>query len=664
MVNYFFVGMLVILASPLTALAVGHARILEEVVVEADNRPARAELGLSAIELSGDDLVTKLGATLGETLANEPGVHNASYGPGVGLPVLRGLSGVRVRLSEDGVGAWDASSISPDHATAIEPVLAEKIQVVKGAATVIHGNNAVGGTVEVVHGRIAETLTGQVVSSTFEVRKELENDHERESYVGKVKTELGKFVLQLDGFTRNSNDMSIPGLAIEEDAIEDVFGISNSDNTFGRVLNSDSNSHSGSLALSFIDNDFFVGGSTTTVDSEYGIPPGAHTEPPDSPGHSHSHPIGDNIVSQARVRIDLEQERQLFKMGGAVDLAQLDTYRLTVGKVQYTHREFERDPLTDTVVGGTRFFNDVLEVKAEFDHNLLGFVNEQHYGRFGLQWVDREFMARSERIFGGEDYIPATEQQTLGLFMYEQFPFQWGSVEMGVRYEWQTIKQRELTAPLLPDDTQFFHEPITYQTYTFSTAFTFDVTEAQSFIVNLNSAQRAPEITTRGPKTSFNVGRIGGGTSINSIPFESWMEVDMRSLVQHKLDDMDAVFQSAMKDGVAAENAARTKGPAITLGLEMVGKRPAGMGGPASPLIQHAMAAMNSLDITPTLRASSTDANIPISLGIPAITLRRGGISKGAHGLGEVWIDKDSHIGVQLALLTVVQNAGLARQVE
>ena len=130
-------------------------------MVEAEQRAVNAELGLSTLELSDDELVAKMGATLGETLANEPGVHNASYGPGVGLPVLRGLSGVRVRLSEDGIGAWDASSISPDHATAIEPVLAEKIQVIKGAATVIHGNNAVGGTVEVTHGRIAEALEGR-----------------------------------------------------------------------------------------------------------------------------------------------------------------------------------------------------------------------------------------------------------------------------------------------------------------------------------------------------------------------------------------------------------------------------------------------------------------------------------------------------------------------
>ncbi len=466
----------------------------EEVVVEGKKVSERAELGLSTIEISGDELVTKLGATLGETLANEPGVHNASYGPGVGLPVLRGLSGVRVRLSEDGIGAWDASSISPDHATAIEPVLAKKIQVVKGAATVIHGNNAIGGIVEVTHGRIAEALTGQAVSSVFEARKELENDHERESYVGKVNTELGKFVFQLDGFTRHSNDMSIPGVAIEEAAIEQVFGISNSDNTFGTVLNSDANSHSGSAALSFVDDNFFIGGASTKINSEYGLPPGAHTEPPDSPGHSHSHPVGDNIAVQARVRVDLKQDRHLFKLGGVLGLSQLESYQVTVGKIEYTHREFELDPLTDRVVGGTRFYNDVLEAKAEINHSLLSFANEQHSGRFGVQWIDREFMAKSERIFGGEDYVPATEQQTFGFFMYEQFPLSRGSAEIGARYEWQQISQRELTAPLLPNNTQFFHQPITYQTYTVSSAVSLDVTDQQRVIVNVNSAQRAPEI--------------------------------------------------------------------------------------------------------------------------------------------------------------------------
>ena len=124
-------GTMISMVSAFSAQAAEDGQAIETVVVEAKQRAVNSELGLSVVELSDDELVAKMGATLGETLANEPGVHNASYGPGVGLPVLRGLSGVRVRLSEDGIGAWDASSISPDHATAIEPVLAEKIQLLE-----------------------------------------------------------------------------------------------------------------------------------------------------------------------------------------------------------------------------------------------------------------------------------------------------------------------------------------------------------------------------------------------------------------------------------------------------------------------------------------------------------------------------------------------------
>ena len=206
---------------------------IEVLVVEGQAQEKSEELGLSQLNIEGEELTLKMGATLGETLANEIGVHNASYGPGVGLPVLRGLSGVRVHLSEDGIGAWDASSLSPDHATAIEAAIADSIQVTKGPATVLYGNNAIGGIVEVNNGRIAKNLSGQMFGSTFEARKELDNDHERESYVGKIRTELGPVVLQADGFLRDAKDMSIPGLAIQEDEIEQLYGIPEIDNTYG-----------------------------------------------------------------------------------------------------------------------------------------------------------------------------------------------------------------------------------------------------------------------------------------------------------------------------------------------------------------------------------------------------------------------------------------------
>lgn len=170
-------------------------------------------------------------------------------------------------------------------------------------------------------------------------------------------------------------------------------------------------------------------------------------------------------------------------------------------------------------------------------------------------------------------------------------------------------------------------------------------------------SERAVKVASHGPKTSFNIGRIGGGTSINSIPFESWMEVDMRSGNVEKLDEMDAVFKQAMIDGLAAENAARTRGEEITVDVKKVGDRPVANGDANSPLVQQALAAIRSFDLDPKLAISSTDANTPISKGFPAITISRGGISAGAHSFEETWTDKDSHRAIQIALLITLAQA-------
>ncbi len=173
-------------------------------------------------------------------------------------------------------------------------------------------------------------------------------------------------------------------------------------------------------------------------------------------------------------------------------------------------------------------------------------------------------------------------------------------------------------------------------------------------------ADRAAKVSSEGPRTSFSLGRIGGGTSINSIPFESWMEVDMRSVSVEKLDEMDAVFQQAMIDGLAAENAARTRGDEITVDIKKVGDRPVANGDASSPLVQQALAAIGSFGLDPQLRSSSTDANTPIAKGLPAITISRGGKSAGAHSFEETWTDTDSHIAIQIALLITLAQAEYA----
>lgn len=172
--------------------------------------------------------------------------------------------------------------------------------------------------------------------------------------------------------------------------------------------------------------------------------------------------------------------------------------------------------------------------------------------------------------------------------------------------------------------------------------------------------QNAPAVTTEGEKTSYNIGRIGGGTSINSIPFESWAEVDMRSGDQKKIDEIDAVLQSAVQLALKQENEGRTDGPPLTVEVQRVGTRPAAPGDANRPIVQKAIAVTQSFGITPQLQLSSTDSNLPISLGVPAVTLSRGGRGAGAHSLFEWWENADGHIGIQIAMLTVLLEAGLA----
>jgi acetylornithine deacetylase/succinyl-diaminopimelate desuccinylase-like protein len=155
------------------------------------------------------------------------------------------------------------------------------------------------------------------------------------------------------------------------------------------------------------------------------------------------------------------------------------------------------------------------------------------------------------------------------------------------------------------------------------------------------------------PKTTFNVGRIGGGTSVNAIPYEAWMEVDMRSADPASLQALDAKFHEAVDDAVADENA-RWNSRQLTVEKTLVGNRPAGRSAADSAIVQAAVSVTRALSLPVTLDEGSTDANIPMSLGIPAITIDGGGRGRGAHSLDEAFDSTDSWMGTQRALLLAI----------
>ena len=171
----------------------------------------------------------------------------------------------------------------------------------------------------------------------------------------------------------------------------------------------------------------------------------------------------------------------------------------------------------------------------------------------------------------------------------------------------------------------------------------------------------ADKFTKYGARSSFNVGRISGGTSVNSIAFESWMEVDMRSEMPENLDQMDGILKKSVQKALEEHNAMKRRGPDLTVDIVKIGDRPSGELPETLPLIQRAMASVTFFGETPKITRGSTNSNIPISKGIPAVTLGRGGRSGNAHALNEWWLNIKGDMSIQSALLTLIAEAGIVK---
>jgi acetylornithine deacetylase/succinyl-diaminopimelate desuccinylase-like protein len=164
------------------------------------------------------------------------------------------------------------------------------------------------------------------------------------------------------------------------------------------------------------------------------------------------------------------------------------------------------------------------------------------------------------------------------------------------------------------------------------------------------------------PRTTFNVGRVEGGASVNVIPGKAAMEVDLRSAAEAELQRLDAFFRRAVREAVEEENAKRRVGdPELKLKLDLIGERPTGETARDSSLVELAIETTRALGFEPRLDQSSTDSNLPISLGIPAITLGAGGTSGSSHTLDEWYDPHDRDKGLKRGLLVILGMVGLVQ---
>jgi tripeptide aminopeptidase len=162
------------------------------------------------------------------------------------------------------------------------------------------------------------------------------------------------------------------------------------------------------------------------------------------------------------------------------------------------------------------------------------------------------------------------------------------------------------------------------------------------------------------PRTTFNVGRIEGGTGVNVIPREAWMDVDLRSEAPEELGRLDAYFRRAAREAADDENAMRRAGtPPLELEVKLIGDRPGGLTRPDDPLVRLAEEATRAVQARPQLDCSSTDSNIAISRGLPAVTIGAGGTSGHTHTLDEWYDPRGRDAGLKRALLVVLGTVGL-----
>ncbi|WP_414663595.1 TonB-dependent receptor [Horticoccus sp. 23ND18S-11] len=373
------------------------------------------DLAQSTTVLGGAALRLKQQSSLGETLSAEAGMSATSFGPGASRPIIRGLGGDRIRLLENSVGTLDASVASPDHAVSVEPFLVERIEIVRGPASLLYGSNAVGGVVNVITHRIETDLPAETVRGGAEVRfGSGANELARGGVVDfAVKPDAGRaIVFHLDGFRRSADDVRIPGFAesasirAAETAEARAHGEPTPDFARDRLPNSGLDSESAAAGVSFVSETFHVGASTSGFNSLYGVP-----------GHSHEAAPGD----AAGVRIDLRQRRTDVQAEWHGDTGFLRGAKLKFGHARYRHAEIEPDGAI-----GTLFSNRGYDARLELLHG----DGKPWNGAVGLQSSRSDFSA-----VGDEAFLPPSETRSDALFAFEEVTQGAISWQFGGRFE-------------------------------------------------------------------------------------------------------------------------------------------------------------------------------------------------------------------------------------
>jgi len=350
-------------AGSAAAIASDPASSIDTIVISASPITPEDKLATIVETVDRDEILRAGGANLADALANTPGVTGSGFASGASRPVIRGFDSNRVRTLEDGIGSFDVADVGPDHGIPIDPLSAQRIEVIRGAATLRYGSQAIGGVINAINNRVPSRLPDKPFAAELTGLYGTNADTRQGSAL--LDGSIGAFAVHADGFKREADDYEIPD---------------------GTMANSFFSGDGYSLGGSYLFGKNRIGAAVVHYDSEYGIP-------------------GEGAF------IDMEQTKELLRTSFAPQLGAFHTLTIEGGHADYEHSEIE----LDTGEVGSTFKDDEWDARAEA---LLSALGPFSAAALGVQFQNREFSALGE----GADYLLPTETRTAAAFAFADAP--------------------------------------------------------------------------------------------------------------------------------------------------------------------------------------------------------------------------------------------------
>lgn len=453
------------------------ARQGDEIVITGLLQQSEKDVLSGTSIVSGEELTRDLRPSIGETLAEQPGVSATSFGPSASRPILRGFQGERIRVLTDGIGSIDVSNTSVDHAVIIDPLLAERVEIVRGPSALLYGSSAIGGVVNVIDSRIPRSIpeNGYRVNAIGSY-----GSAANERSIGAAgDVGLGKIVLHADGSYLKSDDLDIGGYVLSPRARAAALAAAAGPTTpddpdfaasaalKDTLPNTAARTWTAGVGASLITDTGSLGISYSHYDSLYGVPIRYATES----GQEQEAPR----LSVVQNRVDLRGE---VDTGGGF----LDKIRVRAGYANYRHFELEEDGEI-----GTAFYNKGIESRLELIQAQRGGWS----GASGVQYFNRDF-----NVVGDEAFLPKNRTSQLGLFTLQQFDLGPIRAEGGLRYE-----SSNLEATPLSGDARFFAGKRHFDAFSGSAGLSYALSDGVRIGFNVSRTERAPsaeELFARG----------------------------------------------------------------------------------------------------------------------------------------------------------------------